>query len=91
MDAVLIIISFLLMIIPMVIAKLWWWVVFWLLIASVLGIFEIVAKVKTGKTISQMFWIWVRDPKNPKWLKWTYLAGMIIFWAYLICHLFISC
>lgn len=86
MDAVVLVIALLMLAVPFVLAKLWWWVAFWGALAIVLIIFEIAAKIITGKTISQQFWAWRETA--PKWLKWLIGGGMIAFWAYLIWHLF---
>ena len=88
MDAVLLILALLSISVPFMLAKLWWWVGFWIALSIVLAIVEIAAKVITGRTISQQFWDW-RKTNPPKWQKWLILGGMILFWIYLLCHLFI--
>jgi hypothetical protein len=87
MDAVIIIAVFLICLgIPFALAGLWWWFTFWWIIGGVLALTELVAKLKTGKTISQMFWVW--KEKAPRWKKLLILGGMIVFWGYLIMHLY---
>lgn len=89
MDAVVLILAILALCVPFAIAKLWWWVGFWVGLSVLLGIIEAAAFFITGKTISQKFWAWRRDPATPKWLKWTVLGGMIGFWIYVVLHLFL--
>ena len=88
MDAILLILALLALSVPFIIAKLWWWVGFWICLSIVLAIFELIAYLVTGKTISQMFWYWRKNIAKP-WQKWLIFGGMIAFWAYLLCHLFI--
>jgi hypothetical protein len=88
MDAVVLILALLAVAVPFALAKLWWWVIFWGSLAIVLAIFELVAFLVTGKTMSQQFWAWVRSSATPKWLKWFVFCGMLAFWAYLLFHLF---
>ena len=89
MDAILLILALLAVSVPFVIAKLWWWFWFWIALSGVLSIFELVAFLKTGKTISQQFWAWKKDPNTPKWQKWLIFGGMVAFWIYLLAHLFL--
>ena len=89
MDAVILILALLALTIPFAIAGLWWWFWLWVAIAGVLGITELLAALITGKTISQRFWAWRKDPNTPNWQKWLILGGMIAFWAYLLIHLFV--
>lgn len=88
MDAVLLILALLSISIPFIIAKLWWWVGFWITLSIVLAIVELAAKIITGKTISQQFWKW-RKEEAKWWQKWLILGGMVAFWIYLLCHLFL--
>ena len=90
MDAVILIAAFLAMIVPWVIAGLWWWVGFWLVIASALAIAEALSFFITGKTLSQKFWAWKDDELTKAWKKWLILAGMLVFWTYLILHLYLK-
>ena len=91
MDAIAVIAVMLLLTGTFYVAGLTWWVWFWLSIAAVLGIFEGLSYWKTGKTISQQFWAWRKNPATPVWQKWAIGGAMVIFWTYLILHLFVSC
>lgn len=86
MDAVKLLIVFAFMIVPWILAKLWWWVWFWVAIALVLIIAEAISYIFLKKTISKQFWIWKEKAKT--WQKLSILAGMLIFWGYLLMHLF---
>ena len=88
MDAVILIIALLAVSVPFVIAGLWWWFYFWIGLSAVLAIFELAAKIVTGRTISQQFWDW-RKTKAKTWQKWTIFGGMVLFWIYLLTHLFL--
>jgi hypothetical protein len=88
MDAVLLIIALLSVSVPFAIAKLWYWFWFWLTLAIVLAVFELVAKLRTGKTISQQFWYW-RKYEAKTWQLWVLGGGMVVFWIYLLTHLFL--
>ena len=88
MDAILLILALLSLAVPFVLVKLWWWVGFWIILALVLAIVELAAKIITGKTISQQFWAWRKNESKP-WQRWLILGGMIAFWIYLLTHLFI--
>ena len=88
MDAILLILALLSVSVPFIIAKLYWWVGFWLILAGVLAIVELTAKIVTGKTISQQFWAFRKDSNTLKWKLWLIFGGMTIFWIYLLCHLF---
>ena len=88
MDAILLILALLSVSVPFIIAKLWWWMWFWIALSIVLAVFEIVAKLITGKTISQQFWAFRKDSNTLKWKVWLIFGGMTIFWIYLLCHLF---
>jgi len=89
MDAILLILALLALAVPFIIAKLWWWMWFWFVLAAVLAIVEGVAFLVTGKTISQQFWAWRKNPNTPAWQKWAIFGGMVAFWIYLLCHLFL--
>lgn len=89
MDAVIIIVVFVLCLgVPFALAKLWWWFFFWVAIGTILGITEAVSYFVTGKTISQKFWKWRETA--PKWKKWLIFGGMVVFWCYLLGHLFLE-
>ena len=52
--------------------KIGWWRWFWLGLAIYLGAFELVAKMATGKTISQQYWTWAA---TSDW--WWAPAGLV--------------
>ena len=90
MDAVLLILAFaLFLLLPFAIAKLWMWFWFWVTIGVSLSIFEIIAYLKTKKTLSQQFWSWIADDTIPKWKKIIIFIGMVGFWGFLLIHLFV--
>jgi hypothetical protein len=91
MDAIIILAVFLLCLgVPFALAGLWWWFIFWWFVGGLLGGYELVSKIKTGKTISQRFWDWRKDPKTPAWKKWLIGVGMVGFWGYLLGHLYLG-
>ena len=91
MDAVIIIGVFILALgVPFALAGLWWWFWFWVVIGTVLGVTEAIAALATGQTISKRFWNWKKDEGTPNWKKLLILGGMIVFWGYLLCHLFLE-
>lgn len=91
MDALLLIFAFgVLLLLPFALAKLWFWFYFWCGIAILLAIGEAISFLATKKTMSQKFWAWRRDPAVPIWKKWAILAGMSIFWLFLLGHLFLG-
>ena len=91
MDGVIVVAVFLICLgIPFGLAGLWWWFIFWWIIGGTLAVTELIAKLTTGKTISQMFWIWRKNPTIPAWKKWLIFGGMVAFWSYLLLHLFLG-
>jgi formate hydrogenlyase subunit 3/multisubunit Na+/H+ antiporter MnhD subunit len=64
--------------------EMWWWVGMWACVGIVFAVFEILAKVKTGRTLSQKFWYWSEDHPVGKWFV---LLSMILGWLALIFHL----
>lgn len=88
MDAVILIIALLSVSVPFLIAGLMRWFWFWLFISGVLAVCELAAKLVTGRTISQQFWDW-KKTKAKAWQLWTIFIGMVVFWGYLLCHLFL--
>jgi len=58
--AVIVVVSFLL-----AFWRIGWWRWFWLGIALYLGLFELAAKLVTGHTISQQYWIFAQT--SPLW------------------------
>ena len=70
-----------LLILPAAICKLWYWFWFFICVAILLGIFEAVAVVKTGKTISQQFWAYLEKHKT----RALICAGLwLLFFVYLV-------
>jgi len=89
MDAVKLVIVFLLFLgVPFGIAKMWWWLGFWVGLAIYLALYELVCKLVTGHTISKRFWL--RKITLPKWLLWAIGTGLVCFWSYFICHLYLG-
>lgn len=78
------IIVFACLVVPWAVFGLWWW--FWLFIGICLlvVIFEIVAKVKTGQTLSQMFHGWAEENQSKAWFIVVCLG---IGWLALVYHL----
>ena len=76
------------LIVPFACAGLWWWVAFWVVLAIILGIFELLSLRKNKKTLSQKFWDWKKTANKKQ--KYCVLWGMLIFGTYLILHLFLS-
>jgi len=91
MDAIIVLGVFLCFLgIPFALSGLWWWFVFWWVIGITLALTELIAKIKTGNTISKMFWLWKDNPDTPRWKVKLVLAGMALFWGYLLGHLFLG-
>ena len=89
MDAVIVLCVFLICLgVPFAFAGLWWWFVFWWIIGGALALTELIAKKVTGNTISKQFWIWRATASPSK--KYSILIGMILFWGYLLGHLFLN-
>lgn len=53
--------------------KIGWWRWFWIGLAVYLGAFELVAKIMTGKTISQQYWAWAQT-SSMWWLPALFVA-----------------
>ena len=60
-----------------------YWGYLWLTIAAVLALWEAIAKIRTGKTLSQRYWAWTA----PKWLKVLVAALPVVGAAGLMVHL----
>ena len=91
MDAVIVLAVFLICLgIPFYVAGLFWWFVFWWIIGGTLAATELIAKIKTGNTISKMFWIWRDKPETSLGKKISIFIGMVLFWVYLLGHLFLN-
>jgi hypothetical protein len=56
MDAIVAVISISMLLLAFHLAGLQWWVWFWAGMIALLGLFELAAKLHTGKTLSQQFW-----------------------------------
>jgi len=70
--------------IPWAIFGLWWWFWLFICISVVVIIVEIVAKIKTGNTISQMFHKWSVENKS----KAVLIVACLAFgWCALLFHL----
>jgi hypothetical protein len=68
--------------------RLWWWVWTWLLVGLVVGAVELVAKARTGRTISQQFQAFHRA--HP-WRAALLVAAMLGFVLWLVIgHLWIG-
>lgn len=82
MSGITIILTFIgLLVIPAAVFKLWYWFWFFFTVGLVLIAFEIIAVVKTGKTISQQFQSYYETNKG----KALILAGCwLSFFMYLI-------
>lgn len=90
MDALLLLGAFLIcLLLPFMYFKLWLWAIYWLSIAVMLAIMELVSYLKFGKTLSQQIWHWEKTEPKAKVGKWILMAGMIGFWGFLLVHLFL--
>lgn len=86
MDAVIIIVVYgLCLLLPFWLMGLMWWFWFWAGLAVLLGVFEYIAHKKTGQTLTRKFKVWRKT--NPE-KQWWIFGGMVLFWTYLIYHLF---
>lgn len=89
MDGALMILAFLLVVVaPFAAAHLWWWVGFWGSLALVLAAWEIAAKIKTGRTLSQQFWRWQADGHRGESV--AVMACASVFWLALVYHLVVQ-
>jgi len=52
----------------------WYWLWFWCTLALGLGVWEIIAKIKTGRTLSQQW----QDKTKEKGFRWQLLVIMIL-------------
>ena len=75
---------FVLLIAPFLLAGLWWWVAFWVVNLSLFALFEVVSKLKTGKTLTKYFKEWAR--RNPP-LGYLAMGSMLLGWLFLLWHL----
>lgn len=62
-----------------------WWAWFLLSLGGFVGVWEVILRWKTGKTLSQHFWAWNKDNKTLKWV----FAGIlfVLFGVGLVIHL----
>ncbi len=75
---------FILLIVPFMLAKLWYWVFLWAYVLVGFGVFELIAWLKTGRTLSQQFGDYRRNDK----LKGNAILGaMLLGWLLLLWHL----
>ena len=89
MDAVKLVIVFLLFLgVPFAIVGLWWWFWFWVGLSIYLALYELISKLKTGRTISQRFWDWKNKAEIEQWQLWMVGVGLVCFWSYLLLHLY---
>ena len=56
MDALIALLAVLALLVAFYLAGLYWWVWFWAGMTVLLALFELAAKLHTGKTLSQQFW-----------------------------------
>ena len=72
---------------PFAIFKVWWW--FWtmVIIGVVIGLVEVIAKIKTGKTMSQMFWRWGETNKTKALIV---IGSLAIGWTLFLLHLILG-
>ena len=81
------------LVVPFVIVKLWWWAGMMAFIGATVGVTELLAKIFTGRTISQRFWYWsiYKDPSTGKkpnvWKAWTVIGCLCVGWGSLMLHL----
>jgi hypothetical protein len=75
---------FILLILPFLLAKLFWWVFFWIVVLGAFVVFEVLAYLKTGKTLSQQFGAYRRKYKT-KGILIT--VSLLLGWLILLWHL----
>jgi hypothetical protein len=61
-----------------------YWIIFWTIFILWFAVMELVAKLKTGRSLSQQMWDRIRG--QPKRI-WIVRAALIIFWAIVVLHL----
>ena len=94
-EVIFIICMFACWILPPIIFGLMWWAGFFVGVGVLFGAVEILAKVLTGRTLSQKFWDWSMEeevsasaivyPNKKK--AWVYLGCMLAGWIMLLIHL----
>ena len=80
---------------PFAIFGLWWWAGMMAFIGATVGITELIAKLVTGKTISQQFWAWsiktnAEGKKINVWKAWLIIGCLCVGWGSLMWHLAIK-
>ena len=70
--------------VPFAIFGLWWWFFTMLAIAVIVGLAELIAVLKTGMTLSQMFWKWSKNNKPKAWIT---IGCLFAGWVMLLIHL----
>lgn len=92
LEVIFIVVMLAMWILPFAVLKLWWW--FWMFTAVgvVFGIFEALAALVTGKTLSQQFWKWSTETdycgkRKNVGKALIVLACMGIGWIMLLIHL----
>jgi len=73
------------LILPFVLAQLWFWVAFFGAVLALFGVFEVLAYIRTGRTLSQQ----VGDYGKKHPLRRNLMLGsMLIGWLLLLWHLY---
>jgi hypothetical protein len=72
------------LLVPSALFGQWWLFASFFIFGVIFGVLEIIAKIKSGKTVSQHFWEWSRTHKSKAWIL---LACMLIAWLALLVHL----
>lgn len=92
LEILFIILMFSCWIVPPLLFKKWWWFGFFVLVGVTFGIIELIAKLVTGRTLSQQFWYWsiAEDANGKKYnLKKAviWVCCMLAGWVMLLLHL----
>lgn len=83
-DGLIAILAILGLTIPFALAGLWWWVRLIISISVVVAIWEGLAVLQTGHTLSQQFW---QLRKTRPVIAWGLIALLAVMWAGLLIHL----
>jgi len=75
---------FLPLLLPAAIFGQWWLFLVFIVFGMCFGLVEWLAKAKSGKTVSQHFWIWARNNRKKSWVL---LGSMLVGWLALLIHL----
>ena len=84
MDAVIVMLVGVMLVVPFILARLWQWVGYMTTILVGLGVWELVAYLRTGTTLSQQFGMWRRE--HPL-AGWCVLGGFLAAMGGLLWHL----